>query len=292
MIKTEGQNQIYGTQWWELENDIEEMLRRGLASPNACVIFVGSAGARLAGATYRAGLPNTTVVAIDVSSSSIKRAEADKKLLIGHPVTRGKDTNGFPEVGQRCADLAKEEIEEAMYGSDVVYVVIPMGGGTATGVGPEIVKMAREDGRIVFSIVIKPFSFEDRDQTAMEKAMVEIEENSNATVYIDNDEFLSTPEMTFQRFENTLARLVTDTIRSTTQLMEAEIARETFEYAIPYILEDIERQMQINAGAPMASPDLMSLGDENNDGDQREDPGKQSEKGADEVLDITFLIEE
>ena len=189
---------------------------------------------------YHERMPNTTVVAVNSDPNSIRGVEADRRILIGNTVTKGKDAGGFPEVGERCAELSSEEIKDAMMGSDVVYVVTTLGGGTGTGVAPYVAKLAREDGRVVVSVVVKPFSFEDRPTEDVERAIETIRSYSHSTVVLENDYFMSVPDMTVERAFDAMDRQVISTIRETTQRMDMDFLF-SMEEIIPELLEEASR---------------------------------------------------
>jgi cell division protein FtsZ len=69
-----------------------------------------------------------------------------------------------PEIGKRAAEETKEEIQQALKGSDMVFVACGMGGGTGTGAAPIVAKTAKELGALTVGVVTKPFSFEGQQR--------------------------------------------------------------------------------------------------------------------------------
>ncbi|MCK4717223.1 MAG: hypothetical protein KAT70_01030, partial [Thermoplasmata archaeon] len=172
----------YSDYEWKMGRELlTNVLEHGMAAPNSVVLCLGGGTVRTAREIYHAGLPNTQVIAVNCDEEALKNAEADKKLLVGRTVTFGKDAGGFSEVGEHCFDMAEEEIREAMYGSDVVYIVATMGGGFATGFAPKTARAAKEDGRVVVSLIFTPFSFEDRNDTVIQEAIHGIRYYSDST---------------------------------------------------------------------------------------------------------------
>ena len=41
-----------------------------------------------------------------------------------------------PSIGQKAAEESKEELQQALEGSDLVFIAAGMGGGTGTGAAP------------------------------------------------------------------------------------------------------------------------------------------------------------
>jgi cell division protein FtsZ len=67
-------------------------------------------------------------------------SDADVKLDIGRKITRGLGAGAAPEVGREAALDNVDEIEEALRGSDMVFITAGEGGGTGTGGAPVVAK--------------------------------------------------------------------------------------------------------------------------------------------------------
>jgi hypothetical protein len=89
-------------------------------------------------------------------------SDADMKLDIGRETTRGLGAGSDPEVGRTAAEAHREEIEEIVKGTDMVFITAGKGGGTGTGAAPVIAEIAREAGALTIGVVTRPFSFEGR----------------------------------------------------------------------------------------------------------------------------------
>ena len=89
-------------------------------------------------------------------------------------LTRGLGAGMNPELGRRAAEETRQEIMEALQGSDMVFITYGMGGGTGTGAAPVIAKIARDSGALTVGVVTKPFLFEGQER--MRLAMQGIEE--------------------------------------------------------------------------------------------------------------------
>ena len=64
-----------------------------------------------------------------------------------------------PELGRRAAEETRQEIQEALQGSDMVFITCGMGGGTGTGAAPMVAKIAKELGALTVAIVTKSILF-------------------------------------------------------------------------------------------------------------------------------------
>ena len=74
---------------------------------------------------------------------------------------------GYPDIAQKAAEASRPELQLALEGADVVFLVSGMGGGTGTGASPVVAEIARKEGAIVIGIVTYPFRIE---KARLEKA--------------------------------------------------------------------------------------------------------------------------
>jgi len=173
-----------------LEEQIVSMLARGLVKPKIAVVGCGGAGNNIIHSIYWSSKSEVETVAVNTDESKLSKIEAHKKVLIGKDITRGRGAGGFPEVGEYCAECARETFEDMLDGMDIVFVIAGMGGGTGTGSAPVIAKIAREKGAVTFAIAINPFSHEiDRCEKAKE-GIVRLKEAAETTVVLKNDKLL------------------------------------------------------------------------------------------------------
>jgi hypothetical protein len=101
---------------------------------------------------------------------SLHKSKATKKIHIGKSLTRGLGTGMNPDLGKQSADETREEIQEAIRGSDMVFITCGMGGGTGTGAAPVVAKIARDLGALTVGVVTKPFAFEGTARARLAEA--------------------------------------------------------------------------------------------------------------------------
>ena len=96
------------------------------------------------------------------------------------------------ELGKQAADETREEIQDAIKGSDMVFITCGMGGGTGTGAAPVVAKVARELGALTVGVVTRPFSFEGAQRTRLaETGLAELRKAVDALIVIPNDKLLA-----------------------------------------------------------------------------------------------------
>jgi len=103
------------------------------------------------------------------------------------------------EIGRRAAEETKEEIQESLKGSDMIFITGGLGGGTGTGASPIIAQIAKELGILTVAVVTKPFFFEGQQRMALANSgLIELQREVDAVIVIPNDRILNvaTKEMT------------------------------------------------------------------------------------------------
>ncbi len=167
--------------------EIINALGTSLGEPAIAVVGCGGAGSNIVHGIFERS-SRVETVAVNTDEEHLRRVEAHKKILIGKDVSFGRDAGGFPEIGEHCAEKAREVIKEALKGYDIVFVVAGMGGGTGTGVAPVVASVAREINAVTFALPILPFDHEgeSRRRVALE-GVAKLKENSNFTVVLDNN---------------------------------------------------------------------------------------------------------
>ena len=126
------------------------------------VIGVGGGGTNAVNRMIEAGLQGVEFVAINTDAQALLRSKADTRLRIGDQLTKGLGAGANPEIGRQAAEESKDEINEVLKGTDMVFITAGMGGGTGTGAAPVIAEMAKEVGALTVGVVTKPFNFEGR----------------------------------------------------------------------------------------------------------------------------------
>ena len=126
------------------------------------VIGVGGGGVNAVNRMIDAGLRGVEFVAINTDAQALLMSDADVKLDIGRDLTRGLGAGSDPDVGRAAAEAHREEIEELINGSDMVFITAGEGGGTGTGAAPVIAEIAKSLGALTIGVVTRPFQFEGR----------------------------------------------------------------------------------------------------------------------------------
>ena len=155
------------------------------------VVGIGGGGVNAVNRMIEQGLKGVEFIAINTDAQALLMSDADVKLDVGRDSTRGLGAGADPEVGRKAADDAKDEIEELLRGSDMVFVTAGEGGGTGTGGAPVVASIARKLGALTVGVVTRPFSFEGkRRSNQAENGIASLRESCDTLIVIPNDRLL------------------------------------------------------------------------------------------------------
>ena len=137
------------------------------------------------------GIKGVDFVAANTDAQSLLGSKADLKLDLGRKTTRGLGAGANPEVGRQAAIDSRELIEEALKGSDMVFITAGEGGGTGTGASPIIAEIAHELGALTVGVVTRPFGFEGRRRSVQaEEGVQALRDVLDTLIVIPNDRLL------------------------------------------------------------------------------------------------------
>ncbi len=155
------------------------------------VIGIGGSGSNTVDHMIRSKVKGVDFIAVNTDAQDLHNSLAPKKIHIGKNLTKGLGAGMNPEIGKQAAEETKDEIQEAIKGSDMVFVSGGFGGGTATGAAPIIAKTARDQGILTIAVVTKPFLFEGSQRMRIaEDGLAELKEMVDAMIVIPNDKLL------------------------------------------------------------------------------------------------------
>lgn len=157
------------------------------------VLGVGGSGKNAINHMVSSKVTGVDFIVVNTDAQDLHNSLAKKKIHIGKNLTRGLGTGMNPEIGKRAVEETKEEIQEALKGTDMAFIAGGLGGGTGTGAAPVIAKTARELDALTVAVVTKPFSFEGTQRMRLaEKGLDELSKSVDAIIVIPNDRLLAT----------------------------------------------------------------------------------------------------
>ncbi|HEX5744424.1 MAG TPA: cell division protein FtsZ [Candidatus Saccharimonadales bacterium] len=160
---------------------------------NIKVIGVGGAGGAAVNRMVEAGIENVEFIAVNTDAQALHHSKAGRKIHIGKDATRGLGAGADPAIGQQAAEESRDDIRKSVQGADMVFVTIGAGGGTGSGGGHVVAKMAQDSGALVVGFATKPFAFEgEKRRRNAEVAIERLRDAVDTLIVIPNDRLLET----------------------------------------------------------------------------------------------------
>ncbi len=156
------------------------------------VVGVGGSGGNAISRMIDAKIKGVEFVAINTDAQALHHSKAQEKVHVGKNLTKGLGAGMNPEVGRQAAEENRDEIQEVLKGSDMVFVACGLGGGTGSGAAPIVAETAKELGALTVGVVTKPFAFEGSQRRAIaEEALENLKDRVDTLITIPNDRLLS-----------------------------------------------------------------------------------------------------
>jgi cell division protein FtsZ len=163
----------------------------GASRCRVLVMGVGGAGGNMVNRmaqTWRKG-PNTLAVNTDLQA--LAACDSVRTLAIGAEAARGLGAAGEITCGRLAAEESMSALQEALAGTDLLFLVTGLGGGTGTGACPLIAKAARQMGALTLVFATLPFPFEgDRRRRQAEEGLLALQRVADAVIGMPNDRLL------------------------------------------------------------------------------------------------------
>ena len=152
------------------------------------VIGVGGGGSNAVNRMIDSDVWGVSFRVLNTDAQALLQSSAERRVQLGQNLTRGLGAGGNPSIGQKAAEESREELQQTLEGSDLVFIAAGMGGGTGTGAAPVVAEVAKQSGALTGGIVTKPFSFEGkRRMRQAEEGISRLAENVDTLIVIPND---------------------------------------------------------------------------------------------------------
>lgn len=155
------------------------------------VVGVGGSGGHAISRMIESKLKGVEFVAINTDAQDLHHNKAPEKVHIGKNLTKGLGAGMNPDVGRQAAEENRDEIQEVLKGTDMVFVTCGLGGGTGSGAAPIVAETAKEVGALTVAVITKPFTFEGAQRRSIaDEALENLKERVDAIITIHNDKLL------------------------------------------------------------------------------------------------------
>ena len=168
-----------------------ELMDSHSKDPVIKVIGVGGGGGNAVQHMVSAGIEGVEYICVNTDVQALKKIDVKSTMQIGSSITKGLGAGADPGIGRQAALEDRERIQEAIDGSNMLFVTAGMGGGTGTGAAPVIAQIAKEMGILTVAVVTKPFAFERSKRMAQAEAGIkELSTVVDSLITIPNDKLM------------------------------------------------------------------------------------------------------
>lgn len=169
----------------QVKSDIETFAR-------IKVMGIGGSGINVLNHMINNKVKGVEFIAVNTDAQDLHAVTCKKKIHIGKNLTRGLGAGMNPEIGRRAIEETKEEVQEAIKGSDMVFIACGLGGGTGSGASAVAAQIAKESGALTVAVVTKPFFFEGKPRMDIaNQALEDLKKEVDAIIVIPNDRLLN-----------------------------------------------------------------------------------------------------
>jgi len=152
------------------------------------VIGVGGGGGNAVEHMISTRVQGVEFICANTDAQALGRGAAHKVIQLG---TSGLGAGSKPDKGREAAEMAVDDIREAINGAHMLFITAGMGGGTGTGAAPVIARVAKEMGILTVGVVTKPFEFEGgRRMSNADQGLAELEANVDSLIVVLNEKLL------------------------------------------------------------------------------------------------------
>ncbi len=152
------------------------------------VIGVGGGGSNAVNRMILSDLEGVSYRVLNTDAQALLQSASQNRVQLGQNLTRGLGAGGNPNIGEKAAEESRAELQQALQGSDLVFIAAGMGGGTGTGAAPVVAEVAKESGALTVGIVTKPFGFEGRRRMRQaDEGITKLAESVDTLIVIPND---------------------------------------------------------------------------------------------------------
>lgn len=183
------------------------------------VIGVGGAGNNTVGRIVDYNLKGVDIFAVNTDARVLLKSKAPKKVLVGKDITEGISTGNNIKLGERCARYDISRLSTIVEGSDLMFILCGLGGGTGSGVSPVIAELSKANGALTIAIVTLPFDSEgDICKSNAQSGLANLRKNSDAVILIPNSKFLKlNPDIpliqSFRIIDDMVAKIIKELVR-------------------------------------------------------------------------------
>src|SRR5660397_262476 len=131
------------------------------SKPSVAVVGLGGAGCNITTWIAEKGMAGGKIIAANTDVNHLSTmSKADKVILLGEKLCKGHGCGGYPEMGAQATKENIEELKAELEGTNLVFLVAGLGGGTGTGAISVVAELTRSLNALTIGCVTIPFTIE------------------------------------------------------------------------------------------------------------------------------------
>ena len=164
--------------------DLKEFAKA--AKPSVAIVGLGGAGCNITTWIAQKGITGGRIIAANTDVNHLYVQKADKVILLGEKLCKGHGCGGYPEMGAQAAKENLTELKAELEGSNLVFLLAGLGGGTGTGAMPVVADLTRSLNALTIGCVTIPFTIEMSRREKAREAINLLAQSCDSVVIIDN----------------------------------------------------------------------------------------------------------
>lgn len=155
-----------------------------------------------------------TTICIDTDITKLYQSSADIKLNLGQTITNGSGTASNIELAKICTEESKEHLINLLEGTDLLFVVLGLGGGTGSGAGSIVTQIAKELDILTIVLATNPFKFEGnkKEQNAL-IGLQNLQKEVNTIILASNKSSTLSIQESFENINNYFSEAISSIIK-------------------------------------------------------------------------------
>ena len=152
------------------------------------VVGIGWGGNKALNRIIQQWLEGVEFIAVNTDAQDLAANLSSSKVNIWMNITKWLWAWANPEIWRKAAEESENEIKQALWDADMVFVTAWMWWGTGTWAAPVIAGIAKSMGILTIWIVTKPFGFEwkKREENAID-GLAKMKDSVDTLIVIPND---------------------------------------------------------------------------------------------------------
>lgn len=159
--------------------------------PRIGVVGVGGGGNNTVQRLSNLDVRGASLLAFNTDMKQLNMMNANiTKLMLGSQLTHGLGAGGYPEIGEKAAEISRHEIEVLTRDMNLVFLTAGMGGGTGTGAAPIVSRIVKDNGAIIVGVVTIPFALERVRLETARRGIQKLRQSVDTLIVIDNQKLV------------------------------------------------------------------------------------------------------